>query len=278
MAKAVVTKEELAALPEPLQKEYVEEDGIIHLKVDPATIKDAKGNERTYALEDVKGLRTALEKERTSAAEMKSQLAKFADIKDPEAAKKALAQIEEWQKNPPDERLAKQIEAARQHLETQYRNEINARDAKIKDSESTIKEQAETIKRQEIWHAAKEAMFQHDVLPDASDLLMTAIMDMCRCTPQVKDGRTTFLIEVLDKDGNVRISPKTGSTDRMSVGELIEELKKGRYAFCFKATQAAGSGAGGSSGKGTHTSGDLSHLPPQERMKIARQREAAAGR
>lgn len=275
MAKAIITAEEHAALPEPLQKEYVAHDDVFRLNVEPVAIKAKDGKDQLYAMEEMHGIKSALAKERTTVADLQKKLKDFEGITDPAAAKRALDELEKWQKDPPDEKIKKQIDATKAQLESTYRNEINVRDAKIKEQGEAILDRDNQISQLNIKHEAKAALAASDCLPEALDMLTDAVLKSCQCKKNtLDDGRVVYRIEVLDQFGNVRITPKGPSTDPMTVAELVTEMKAGKLAFGFKSDHAAGSGSSGS-GSSRMGSQDLSKLPPIERLKRFRQQQTA---
>jgi hypothetical protein len=95
---------------------------------------------------------------------------------------------------------------------------------------------------------------------------------MCRCRKVQISGQTRHQIDVLDERGNVRITTSSNSTDPMGIEELTKEMKTGKYAFAFKGTQAAGSGAGNAGG--VKLPPGAANLDPVERLKAARRAQA----
>jgi hypothetical protein len=272
--QAVLTAEELKAIPDVLQKEYVERDGAFYLSVTPVTIKDAQGKERKLALEDVTGLKDALAVERTKVQELGVKLAPFEGIEDPQAAKEALAKVKEWGDAPPDEKVKKQIEATKEQLETRYRGELETLTNRVKEHQAANEKLQAESSQLVLDNAASAALGRVGVLPEAHDMMADAIRKMSRCRKVEVGGQMKYGTEVLDEHGNVRITNMSNSTAPMGFDELAKEMKAGRFAFAFKGTQAAGSGAGSAAGKAALPAG-YANLDPVERLKAARRAEAA---
>jgi hypothetical protein len=266
--KAVLTAEELNALSETFQKEYVEREGAYYLNVTPVTIKDAEGKERKLALEDVTGLKDALAAERTRTGELEKKLHQFDGIEDAKAAQEAIAKVKEWGDAPPDEKLKKQIEASKEQLESRYRGEIEALTKRVNEQKGVADRLQQESNRLVLDNAASSALTKLDVLPDAHEMLVEKIRQMCRCRKVEINGQTQYQIDVFDDKGNIRITNSSNSTDPMGIEELTKEMKTGKYAFAFKGTQAAGSGAGSTGG--TRLPANMANLDPVERLKAAR--------
>jgi hypothetical protein len=266
--KARLTQEEFKGLAEPLAKEYVQRDGAYVLDVSPAKYSDANGKEITIALEDVTGLKNALSMERSNVGELTQKLKAFERITDPDAALAALAKIKEWGEAGPDDKVKKQLDAAKEHLEQRFRGEITTLTTRLTTEQKEKEQLIEDTKRLVMDNAASTELTKTDVLPEALETMVREIRDQCRAKRVMVDGKVVYSVEVIDRNGNVRITNRSNSTDPMGLDELVKEMKAGRWAYAFKGTQAQGSGA--STPNGTRITGDLSKLSPVERMKAAR--------
>jgi hypothetical protein len=84
-----------------------------------------------------------------------------------------------------------------------------------------------------------------------------------------------YVVEILNSDGSVRISPKAGSTAPMVLEELIEEMSKStEFARAFDASGASGSGNTGASGAGS-TGAAGSFTPATKGAKAIRADDSA---
>jgi len=267
--KAILNKDEFQALPEALRKEYVEREGAFWLDVTPTEVKDSGGKVRKVALEDVTGLKDALSKERTNVETLTAQVKRFEGIEDPAAAMEAIKKIKEWGTANPDEKIKKQIEATTAQLESRYRGEIEALNKKLKDRDTQLTQAQSDTDRLVLDSAASAALSKLEVLPEAHDLLVREIRQASRPKRVEVNGEVRHQIEVLDANGNVRITNKSNSTDPMTVDELAAEMKAGRYAFSFKGTGAAGSG-GSTGGNRKYAGQDLTKLSGTQLMEAGR--------
>ena len=76
----------------------------------------------------------------------------------------------------------------------------------------------------------------------AVDLLIHPVRAQTR---MVRQENGTYQVEVLDADGNARISPTAGSMEKMSIPDLVKEFRDDdRYARAFDGSSAQGSGSG----------------------------------
>lgn len=253
--KAIIDAEAHAALAENLRSEYVEKDGKFVLDVTPVD---------GLELSDVGGLRSALTKERENVRKAQALIEKFGEIT-PDQAREALAELEKFRGSDPD----KKAEELAEVKVKQVSDKLTAEKAKVE------KELADTVKQLEavlITDAATRAILDAEGEPT---LLLPHVERATRLR-RLDDGKR--IVEVLDDDGNVRLSTKSGSTDAMSLGEFVSSLKENdKFAPAFKGSGASGSGAGGDRKPGSAASGNgrLMDLPPAERIKAFRQQEAA---
>jgi hypothetical protein len=246
MLKAVLTKEAFGALDDATKGLYAESDGLYLLQVEAVTVKVGDAN-KTFALEDTTGLRSALSKERSNVEALTSRVKKFESLtEEPQVYLNAVAKVKEFGDfKDADAKAKAQLDAHKATMEATYA----AENKKLRDEnetlsrakDSAIRAHAESMRDGE----ARRAFAHHKVLPDWQDVML----DKVRAVTRVKtndDG--TFSCEVVDADGMVRLTNKTGSTERMNILELVETFKGSpALAPCFEATNAQGSGATGSS-------------------------------
>jgi hypothetical protein len=270
--KARLTPDEFNTLPEHFKTEYKEQDGVYCLAVDPVTYKDAEGKEQTLALENVTGLKTALSRERTAAAELAKQLKAYEGVPDPEAAKVALQKVKEWGEADPSEKLKKQLEAVKEQFEQRFRGEITGLTTRLAAEQKANEQLIEDTKRLVIDNAASAALTKFGVIPEAHESMVREIREVCRARRVEAAGKLQHHIEIMDAGGNIRITNAPNSTDPMGMEELVKEMRAGRFAYAFKATQAQGSGGG--SGTNVKLTAETKNLDPVERLKLARRAQA----
>jgi len=237
--KAILTEDEQNALPEALKGEYKKNaDGNFVLDVIPTS---------GYALEDVVGLKGALGKER-NAREALEQAQKAFEGLDPEAARKALAKLEEIKDNPLDEKVKAQVDAREKALNEKFAKELGAKDTEIGDYRSQLEEHLVTA-------SATAAIAKHK---GVVDLLLPHVKSQVRVE---KDAAGKFTARVIGADGHPRISLRQGNSENMTIEELVETMRESdTFGVAFEGSQSSGTGAennaGGTGGKKTVSFGD----------------------
>jgi len=228
MARAIVTAEERAALPEALQVEYptaITADGPLKgrflLKVD-----EVDG----YALEDVKGLKSTVGAVRTEKEKLDAKLREVST-----AAEAATARIKELEAIDPEseaDRLAAQrVESTVNQMKTRHSEDLVAKDAEIDKLRGGLQH---ALIRSEAVTAITQ---QKGSVP----LLLNALMAECQLkTRETTDGVEYYAV-VLDDAKNPRIGDAQGNT--MTIAQRVTEMKsKEDYARAFDGTPAAGAG------------------------------------
>src|SRR5690606_7665516 len=115
---------------------------------------------------------------------------------------------------------------------TQLSNVAKERDALVGQIENLLVDQT-----------AITALSKHKLVEGGVDLIMPHVKKSIKV---VKDDKGNHASRVIGPDGQERISMKQGSTDPMTVDELIESMSKTKpFTVAF-----AGSGASGSEGAG----------------------------
>lgn len=227
--KAIV--ESLEGLSEDVAAEYSQrEDGKFQLQV------DAIGG---LELADTAGLKSALQKERQSVADLKGEVKKYGDL-DPDAAREALTKVEQLGEMTPTEKVEQQIRTRTEKLVAQH----NADKATLEKTIDGLKGQ---LSANLIDVAATAALNE---LGGNVRLLLPHVRGMTRMR-QTDDGR--FVAEVLDENGQVEID---GQGNPLTIPKLVEKMKSDdTFAPAFKGSGATGSGAGGSGGNTGGTGG-----------------------
>lgn len=220
-------------LPADVAKEYkARDDGKFVLDV------EAVGG---LTLEDVTGLKNTvvtLRKERDGLASR----TKMFDGLDPDKAKDALERVKQWGDMSPEDKAAELLKAKEAQLAAKFKTEAEKiageRDAAAKQLDHHIRVSALTSE------IAKKK--------GNAELLLPHVLS------QTKMRRTDagqYIVEVVDGEGNARISPVGSSTDPMTIPQLIDEMTS-KFPSAFDASGASGSGAtGGGSGAGAPKGG-----------------------
>lgn len=231
--KARVTQEELDKLADALKAEYKKgDDGSYQLDVEPVG---------GVTLADVTKLQTALQSERTELKKVKAAMKAF-DGLEPEKAREALDFWTKFQEGEiPDEAKAR-IETFKKQVTEQADNRVKQVESKLKGELETTMKALQRTKAQffetAVTSAAQRAIAAHK---GSEPLLLPVVRNGVRMV-EGEDGK--LVIEVLGKDGQPRLSPKGGTTDLMSIDELVAEFKTdNQYARAFDGVSSSGSGA-----------------------------------
>lgn len=246
--KARLSKEEYDKLNDIEKGHYKEgSNGIFGLDVDPVD---------GWALEDVQGLRSALQSERNERSKLDGRLSSFSKIEDPKKALEALQKVKEMEKWTPEEEVQKKIDAQIASMKAKYEGDLSEANTR---NEQTQKEFEKYVKRE----AAVAAISR--VAPKSVSLLLPHVLDRLGVV-QEGDKRSVY---VFGDDGKPKISQKPGNTGSMTPGELLESMaKESDFSPAFPGSGATGSGATGSeNGASTSRNGIDPNLPPAERLK-----------
>ncbi|RLE28255.1 MAG: hypothetical protein DRJ65_00060 [Acidobacteria bacterium] len=228
----------LDGLDDALKGLYIEKDGTFYLDAD---------------LEDVSGLKSALEKERAERRRLKAEADKFAGV-DPDRYAKLIKDAEDADaKKAADEG---NWDALRDQLTTKHSEEMEAKDLKVSQLVTTVEHQLIDV---EAVRALAEA-------GGVSELLLPHVKSRARAVEE--DG--VYVVRVIDEKGKTRISDAAGTP--MTIKNLVAEMKTNEtYMPAFAASGESGSGStkGGPAGQG----GEIT--PEQvEKMSMAEYRKA----
>lgn len=219
--KAILNADEHGALGDELKGEYKEVDGKFILDV---VATDG------YELSDVSGLKTTMGKEIEKRKALEKQVVKFKDI-DPERAREALAKLEELETLDPSKDVDKiantKFEAAKAQLLKKHTDELSAAEAKSNKYRSKIEKLlVDQVATAEL-AAAKGSV----------ELLLPHIQRQTRVVEDDDD----FKVEVVDKDGSVRIGDSKGTP--MGIKELIAEMRASEtFGLAFEGEGITGGG------------------------------------
>jgi hypothetical protein len=233
-------------LPEPIRDHYTAgEDGRYYL-----TVEGRDG----WNLENVAGLKSALSKQQEEARRIKQQAAQFEGL-DPAEAREALEKLKEIQNWTPDDKVKEQIRSLEKQLSDKHRKEVGT----LQEREQKLRK---ALDRRLVDSEAVAAIAENKGIVD---LLLPAIRQSLRVV-EVGDD---FAVQVLDDEGNPRISMKPGSNQPMTIREYVATLKEdARYQRAFDGNDARGSGASSTSGRSG--GGVDSGLFGQSRLSAAR--------
>ncbi len=187
-------------------------------------------------LADTRGLKSALERERTNATTAQRKLKQF-DGLDPKDAREATEKVKEMADWNPEKKIEEGMRAREKQLVQRHEDEKKVLSTQVE----TLREQlSDNLIKATATKAISEAK-------GSVELLLPHVMRQTRMR-QTDDGK--LIAEVIDADGHQRVGDATGSP--MTIPQLVEELKQDKaYSRAFDGTGATGSGASGSGGGGS---------------------------
>jgi len=236
MLKAILSKDAHGALAPELQSEYKAgaEDlaGMFVLDVESCSLDGGA----TYSLENVSGLKSALSSEREASKKYKKIAENFEGL-DATEVKAALKKVDEIKGWDSDKKVQETIAAREKQLTEKHTKEMMT-------EKEAVKKYKSQLEKSLVDNEAIKALNEHK---GSVNLLLPHIRSFTRITE--KDGQLG--VEVVGRDGIPRISTKSGSTDQMSISELVAELKTDKeFSRAFEGTNASGSGSVGGVGGG----------------------------
>lgn len=233
-------------ISDELKNMYVESDGKFKLDVD--------------GIEDTKGLKSALEKERAAAREARDALKKFDGI-DPTKTREFMAKFE----NDEEAQLIAngKIDEVFQKRTEKYHTEVERQKKELADKITAAESKANAFRDRVLDDAIRAAASK---FPDLhSSAIEDALLKMRKDFTLDENGNAVQL----NSDGTI-VTGKDGKTPYSPIEEF--EASKVTKPHWWKVSNSGSS----ATGKPNKVGGkDFSHLPPTERLTAAR---AAAGR
>ncbi len=232
---AILEQAAFDALPDVVKEHFKETDGKFHLEVIPTD---------GFALENVTGLKSALEKERGNQKGVSDQLARYTNgIPDLDEALKTIGRIGELDNWNPGKKVEEGIKERLAEVIGKHKETTDGKDTEI----GTLTKE---LTRHLIESVAGTALSKHEAL--SNELLLPHVLKQCRMT---KDGDRFFAEVINPETGVPRVG--NGNADRMTISQLVEEMKgMPEYAPAFKGSGKTGTGSAGSqSDAGTQSAG-----------------------
>ncbi len=215
--------ESIDELDPVIQKEYVEKNGKFYLDV-----SEVDG----FALEDVRGLRATVSKERQNVKEANDRAKEF-DGLDSSEVREALEKVKKLKGMAPDAKNKEQIDAQVAQIKAKFDKDLVEKDGLIGELEKDLCEHL-------ISAAAAAAIGDHNPREGGIELLMPHVTKQTRID-KGSDGKR--IAKIINSDGTVRVSELQGSTADMEIKELIEVMAKNpTYAPAFDGSGAIGGG------------------------------------
>lgn len=237
--KQSLTADEFASLPEQLQEHYDQDGDNYRLDTD-------------IEVENVDGLKSALEKERKRAKDLAADIRKYKDI-DPEKARAAMATLEEIENTRLQE--AGEFETLKGKLAQEKEDGIAA----VKTELGTKLTKAESkLKQVMIENVLRDEYAKQGGFPKSSDIF-------------IESAQKFVDLEVVDDDFVPKVKDGMGN----NIPELITSLKgTDSYGTFFSADVAAGSGAAANNADpGAVNIGNLTRSTMSDKEKAAYIRE-----
>jgi hypothetical protein len=206
-----------------------------------------------YRVEPVDGLKNTVLQVKRERDEAKQRLKAFGDL-DPEAARSAVAKIEEIGDKADPEKFEAAVSSRVAQVEKKLKGDL----AEMTKERDAISDRYSAELRDS---TVMSAIAKHKGRPE---LLSPAVR--MRTTVKVGDDGSRTVVVVDPATGNPLPSTKAGSTDLMTVDELVGSLKEdATWGVAFTTDVPSGGGAGsGDAGKGGGgaSPGDLKNKTP----------------
>jgi hypothetical protein len=238
--KSKLTKAEWEALPEATRKFFTDEK--LYVPDGENWKLDAEG------IEDVGGLKSALQKERDAAEAARKELLKFKDV-DPEKYKQFLSETETREAD----KLKKEgkWEEWKAAFEVQKKKDLDARDESIKELQGRIRKFM-------LEDNVKAAALKSGVVKDLIDDVVVVTANRFKLDANEK-------IQVIDKDGETPLD--------ITVDSFFSDVFKSQRPQYYAGSGAGGSGAqngtsGNGAGKKTVPRADWEKMSPQDSTKF----------
>lgn len=206
-----------------------------------------------YELDNVNALKTALGKERTNRERLERDVIKFKDI-DPEKARDALTRLAELEAIDPTKEADKiantKFEAAKAQLLAKHTQDMDAANAKS------------TKYRTKIDHLLIDSVAA-TAIAGAKGSIELLLPHIQRNTRVVEDG-DDFKVEVIDKEGNVRIGDSKGQP--MTIEDLVAEMRSSdTFGRAFEGDGQTGGGKRPGNGGGGNPTLKRSTMTAQQK-------------
>lgn len=202
-----------------------------------------------WALEDVSGLRSALESERNTVATQKAALRNF-DGLDPAKVKTDLARAQELMNDPTQKAITEaKIASITEQLEK-----------KNKDILTPVQERNAFLEKQVHKTLKESAAIQAITAAKGNTKLL--LPHVLAAIAVVEEGGE-LISRIVDEKGQSRITRKEGSHGPMEISEFVESMKSHNdFKGAFEGTQMSGGGSG-TGNRGAGGSGGDFHITPE---------------
>lgn len=244
MLKAKINKEDFEGLSDEVKGHYKEDGDNYVLDV---------GSVDGFALENVTGLKSTVEKLRTTEKNLNSELKnvksnyasfqeQFKDI-DAEQARNALAKIDEIKDWDGETKVKEAVAVAEKRLQNQIEQLSSQHKTKVEELEDSLADS-----QSQLQDAIVNSKIIESITKEGGNINL--LMPHVRSQVQmVKDSNGKWKPEVINKDGNMRIGDSQGNP--MTITQLVQEMKsQDTFAAAFPGANSSGSGDSGDKGDG----------------------------
>lgn len=217
--------EDIESIPEGIRDHYTR-DG----ESGPYTLS-VEGSDG-WALENVGALKRSLSQAKEERREAKERLDRIGDV--PADVQERLSRLAELEKLDPEKLADEKVKAHERALVAKHQELMGH-----KDEEITFL--ASQVSKHLVYDEAMRALLEEKGSPEL-------LLPLIEARTRVRRENGRFIAEVLDEAGNPRIGDAQGNP--LSIAQLVSEMKADpRFGRAFDGTDAAGSGASGSSTK-----------------------------
>lgn len=243
MLKTILTKAEYDALPDSIPKAEVYGG-----KFDDGRVRIDAANVDGWTVEDTAGLRAALSKKSAESSQFDGELKAFRALgMQAHEAADLIAKARQMDKWTPEEKAKESRDAAIRDVESKYKAELKA-----------VQERADALERESDTYVRDAKLVSllaaHAVDPQKVARLMADQVRKVR-----RDGQVA--LEVVDANGNPRISMKPGQSGNMGPEELVDQWRADpANAWLWKPAGISGAGTAGSAGPAA-SAGGLRRIP-----------------
>ena len=250
--KAILDEETFQTLDPVMQAHYAKVDDEYRLQVEAVN---------GWSLDDVTGLKKVLQEAKADRKALREKLKGY-DGLDVDAARDALAKIDEVANWTPADKVAEVVDRETKKLIEKHAAEVKAKEER---ETSLIGALDDLLIRSE----AVSALAKHK---GNEDLLLPIIL--ANAVREEVEGK--HFARVRDGDGNIRMTQKQGSHAPMEIAEFVESMTKDpRYQVAFEGSEATGSGFQNRKGGGGASGFTLSESDAADPQKYQAARKKA---
>jgi hypothetical protein len=262
MPKAVI--EDINSVPEALREHYVQKDDYYVLNVEPVT--SVKGKQVHYSLEDVGGLKNALQSERSKARELEKIKAAYGEHS-PEAVAQALEELNSLRASGTD------VESKAKALADSQIKQIVAKHQQELEKSGKVTNRYKSQLEKVLIHDAASAAIRAAGGDDNTVALLTPHMLNHLAVREVGENLVSEVIDPATKEA--RIGNASGAA--MTIEQLAAEMKSSPiFGSAFPGTGRSGNGTNSTNRQRGGTPRKKSEFTSSQRSDFIEQHGAGA--